>query len=345
MSRRQYAGRTTAASSTRPDSRLPGSQVRHGSLEDSDSPSTPLLDLELRCEEHWGAVVLLAGLADVSELRTERGGATDAIACANWQLSLPAVRPTTEIVVPLVRNGTWDHAIWTTIHHDYPALPASFAPDEILLDVGCHTGAVCELGARRGATVVGYEANRENYTLAALNLAEHPSVRLHLAAVWRSDLSGPSQLVFSPHADTANTGGGSVLYGSPEEYWSARPSEGHDPAPPDMVLSSHPVDTVGLDHVLSRLGPVRVLKLDVEGAEFPILLTASRLDLVDTIVGEYHEFSEAQMNALAPAARVGHELYNADLLRRQLEGAGYDVTIRPGRDPLGYFTAERRNSW
>ncbi len=79
MSRRQYAGRTTAASSTWPDSRLPGSQVRRGSLEDSDSPSTPLLDLELRCEEHWGAVVLLAGLADVSELRTERGGATDAI--------------------------------------------------------------------------------------------------------------------------------------------------------------------------------------------------------------------------------------------------------------------------
>jgi FkbM family methyltransferase len=263
--------------------------------------------------------------------------------CADWQLSLPAVHPTTEIAVPLVRNGTWDRAIWTTIHHDYPALPASFAPDEILLDVGCHTGAVCELGARRGATVVGYEANRENYMLAALNLAQHPSVRLHLAAVWRSDLSGPSQLVFSPHADTANTGGGSVLYGSPEEYWSARPSEGHDPAPPDMVLSSHPVDTVGLDHVLSRLGPVRVLKLDVEGAEFPILLTASRLDLVDTIVGEYHEFSEAQMNALAPGARVGHELYSADLLRHQLEAAGYDVTIRPSRDPLGYFTAERRN--
>jgi FkbM family methyltransferase len=261
---------------------------------------------------------------------------------AGWQLSLPIVRRATGTDVPLVRNGTWDGAIWTTVHHDYPALPASFAPDEILLDVGAHTGAMCELGARRGATVVGYEANRQNYTLAALNLAEHPSVRLHLAAVWRSDLSGPAQLLFSPHADSANTGGGSVLYGSPEQYWSARPSEGHEPAPPDMVLSSHLVDTVGLDQVLSRLGPVRVLKLDVEGAEFPILLTAGRLDLVDTIVGEYHEFSEDQMDALVPGARVGHERYSADLLRRHLESAGYDVTLRPDRDPLGYFTAERR---
>jgi hypothetical protein len=161
--------------------------------------------------------------------------------------------------------------------------------------------------------------------------------------VWRSDLSGPSQLLFSPSADSANTGGGSVLYGSPEEHWSARPSEGYEPAPPDTVLSSHLVNTVGLDRVLSRLGPVRVLKLDVEGAEFPILLTAERLDLVDTIVGEYHEFTEAQMNALTPGARVGDELYSADLLRRRLEATGYHVTLRPDRDPLGYFTAERRN--
>ncbi|MGH9048847.1 MAG: FkbM family methyltransferase [Acidimicrobiia bacterium] len=243
----------------------------------------------------------------------------------------------------LLRNGTWDAAIWTTIRRDYPTLPTAFAPGEILLDVGCHTGALCELAARRGATVVGYEANRENHALAAINLARHSSVTLHLAAVWRSDLSEPTQLMFTPHADSANTGGGSVLYGSAPEHWAARPSEWHEPGPPDMVLSSHPIDTIGLDQVLTDLGRVRFLKLDVEGAEFPILLTARRLDLVAAIGGEYHEFTEAQMSALAPSARVGQELYRGGLLRRHLEAAGFRVALRPDRSGRGHFTAARRD--
>ncbi|HEU5300822.1 MAG TPA: hypothetical protein VFW06_01155, partial [Acidimicrobiia bacterium] len=63
--------------------------------------------------------------------------------------------------LPLVRDCTWDAAIRSTVGHDYPSLPRSFAAGEVLLDVGCHTGGVCELAVRRGATVVGIEANRE----------------------------------------------------------------------------------------------------------------------------------------------------------------------------------------
>jgi FkbM family methyltransferase len=243
--------------------------------------------------------------------------------------------------VPLLRDGTFDAAIWTSVHHDYPMLPASFAPGEIVLDLGCHTGALCDLAARRGATVVGYEANFENYALAQINLAGRDTVTLHHAAIWRSDTGEGSRLLFTPNVDTANTGGGSVLFASTDDHWTARPSEGYEPGPPGSALSSHAVDAVALDDVLRELGRVRFLKIDVEGAEFPILLTARGLDMVTAIEGEYHQFTDAEMARLPPSARVGDERYTADLLRRRLTAAGFAVSLVPGPHGRGLFSATR----
>jgi FkbM family methyltransferase len=244
--------------------------------------------------------------------------------------------------VPLQRPGTFDAAIWTGVEREYPTLPRSFQPGEIVLDVGCHTGAVCALAARRGATVFGYEANRENYALAVINLHDVPSVTLHHAAVWRSDEAAPRRLTFTPSADSGNTGGGSVLFMSSDDHWAVHPAENADPAPPGWSLSTHEVETVPLDDVLADLGPVRFLKLDVEGAEFPILLTASRLDLVSVIAGEYHELTDDGMARLAPGARVGDRRYSAALLRECLAGAGFDdMRFVPDRLGRGHFTARR----
>ena len=241
----------------------------------------------------------------------------------------------------LMRKGTFDAAIWAAIEHEYPTLPTSFAPGEIVLDLGCHTGAVCQLAAERGATVVGYEANRENYSLAVINLQGVPSITLHNAAVWRSDVA-PTRLLFTPSADSGNTGGGSVAFATLEDHWATRPTEGAEPAPPDMALSSHGVDTVALDDILVALGPVRFLKLDVEGAEFPILLTATRLDLVTALAGEYHELTDEGMARLTPAACVGDRRYTADLLRERLTHVGFDaVRFVPGPFGRGQFAARR----
>ncbi|MEY2565957.1 MAG: hypothetical protein QOE35_486 [Actinomycetota bacterium] len=242
--------------------------------------------------------------------------------------------------MPRLRRGTFDEAIWMEVANEYSNLPAAFAPGEIVLDVGCHTGALCDLAARRGATVVGYEASQENYALAVMNLRGHASVRLHNSAVWRSDLRTDAALLFTPSADTANTGGGSVLYGSAEAHHAARPGEGH-PSPSGVTLGSHPVRTVALDDVLTELGGVRYLKVDVEGAEFPILLTAARLDLVTAIGGEYHEFTDEQMAAIDPGARVGDERYSLELLLGRLRLEGFAVDHAPDRKGRGHFTAER----
>jgi FkbM family methyltransferase len=245
--------------------------------------------------------------------------------------------------VVLHREGTWDVNIWSSVRSDYPTLPHSFALGEVVLDVGSHTGAFCKLAAGRGATVIGYEANRENHALASINLAGQPSITLHQTAVWRSDLHG-AELVFTPNAHRDNTGGGSVLFATADDHWRVRPAEGGPPVAKKAPLSTHVVPTVALDTILGAVGPVRFLKIDVEGAEFPILLTASRLDLVGAIGGEYHAFTDAQMDALAPAARVGRECYTADLLRRHLEANGFAVVVRPDHDGArkGLFSAHRR---
>jgi FkbM family methyltransferase len=242
--------------------------------------------------------------------------------------------------VVLLRDGTYDAAIWYSVHEDYPTLPHSFAPGDVVLDVGSHTGAFCDLAASRGATVIGYEANRENHALATINLVGRPSVTLHQAAVWRSDVD-EANLLFTPNADSDNTGGGSVLFTTACDHWQARPPERAPGASAEEPLSTHTVPAVALDAVLRGLGRVRFLKIDVEGAEFPILLTAARLDLVDAIGGEYHAFTDAQMGVLAPSARVGQERYTADLLQHHLEHAGFSVTIVPSVERHGLFHAER----
>lgn len=243
----------------------------------------------------------------------------------------------------LLRNRTFDAAIWSSVLHEYPDLPRFFAPGETLVDVGCHTGAVCMFAAERGAAVIGFEASLENFVLAVMNLRGFESVKVHQRAVWRSDLEEGRRLLFTPSADTQNTGGGSVMFSRHEDHWLSRPIEGGADARRLSPLSERTVPAVALDEVLMATGPVRVLKLDVEGAEFPILLSARHLDLVELIVGEYHEFDQDSMALLAPDARVGDEPYTPDLLSRCLETAGFDVDIRPRGDGRGYFKGERRS--
>lgn len=247
--------------------------------------------------------------------------------------------------MPLLRKGTFDAAIWHSVARDYAAVPGRFAPGEVVLDLGCHTGAFCSLVARRGARVIGYEASRANYGLACLNTVELPAVTIRWGAVWRSDRP-PGRLRFVPSPDPLNTGGGSVLFASAEAHqhhhalagFTAGGSAGGMPSP----LESHDVPTVGLDVVLEELGRVRLLKIDVEGAEFPILATARQLERVEVITGEYHECSPAQVQLLSDEARIGRDRHDGEGLRSMLEARGFRVEIGTPSDGHGPFTARRR---
>jgi FkbM family methyltransferase len=217
-----------------------------------------------------------------------------------------------------VREGTADQAIVASVieQNEY-RLPEQFAPDDIIIDVGAHIGAFSYAALLRGAGAVwAIEADAENCRMAERNLAaaiEAGSTTLLHAAVWRSD-SEDEQLYhggYSSSGGVINTGGGGVIW----------------------QREGAPVPAIGLDRIIMAATDggrrrVRLLKIDCEGAEWPILLTATRLDLVDEIAGEFHEIGGLYDSHTPPFSIAGYERFTIELLQRYLAGQGFHVSGR-----------------
>jgi len=225
-----------------------------------------------------------------------------------------------------LRPGTNDDVIYANVvtRNEYRV------PDDLsgalVVDIGMHVGAFGHLALGRGALELhGFEPEASNYASAVRNLAPFGSrAHLHNHAVWRSDLLVP-ELRFWRSTDGANAGGGTLI-------WDA-----------DGPL----VQTVPFDDVVDAVGNqgsrrIDLVKIDCEGAEFPILLTSRRLDRIDRIVGEYHELRAE----LPPHVRLpGCEQFTVELLAAHLERAGFLVTLEPQATAtfgaLGLFFAVR----
>lgn len=182
----------------------------------------------------------------------------------------------------MFRQATDDAGIWHSVAgaNEY-GLPERFEPRSLVIDIGAHIGAFSYAVLDRGASwVLAVEADHENAQVWQHNL--HAACRatdravLLTAACWRSDARGETHV--SLNRTGKNTGGSHVL-----------------------AADGHPVATVGLDSVIdlglsiSRQKTVRLLKLDCEGAEWPILFTSKRLPAVAEIVGEYHLGTDHRM--------------------------------------------------
>ena len=203
---------------------------------------------------------------------------------------------------------------------------------------------------RGGQHVWSIEPDRTNCALAAEHLRPYVDqgyVRLIHAAVWRSD-PNDDELRFDGYhalpqsypgmAGVVNTGGGSVVWGLGER-----------------------VTKIAFDDVVdlaTNRGErrVRLLKLDCEGAEWPIVLTSQRLHLIDEIVGEFHELGGPLLEIgenrpsnpyVFRSARVAG--FTIEELARFLRDAGFGVTysrhVRPdgALEGLGLFFATRED--
>ena len=85
-----------------------------------------------------------------------------------------------------------------------------------------------------------------------------------------------------------------------------------------------------------------MLKLDCEGAEWPILLTSQRLHLIDEICGEFHEIggefleiSEDRAAQQPVFAFANVEKFTIDVLVDHLTNAGFTVTWHRHTRPTG----------
>ncbi len=251
------------------------------------------------------------------------------------------------------RPGTIDRLIFIDVVavNEY-GLPDHFDPADVVIDVGAHIGCFAYAALRRGCRHVwAFEPDREKCRLARADLQAYLGtgrLRLSHRAVWRSDgdddqlrFDGyqPFPASFAGMQGVVNTGNGSVLWGHGE-----------------------PVDKMALDAIIDEIvrdragrGRVRLLKLDCEGAEWPILLTSQRLSLIDEIVGEFHELGgdaleigegRPQTPLIFSSTRVSR--FIIDELTRCLDDAGFDVTHRRHQRPdgalegLGLFFAKRR---
>jgi FkbM family methyltransferase len=228
----------------------------------------------------------------------------------------------------LFRDGTWDRDIWRSVHelNEY-RLPDRFGPADRILDLGAHTGAFTYACLRRGAGhVSAYESDSQNYDLLVHNLmkacrAAHRA-SLHFAAVWRNDRP-EGLLSHGGYPDAMNTGGGGVFWGAPAGQ--AVPAVAFD---------------VAVVHALGPNGPpLRLVKLDIEGSEWPCLLTSRNLPLVRALCGEYH----AVHDYIPEHARVeGFPAYTPEVLKELLAARGFGrVTLEPTDGRLGRFWAER----
>jgi FkbM family methyltransferase len=203
---------------------------------------------------------------------------------------------------------------------------------DVIVDVGANIGAfslLCHiLGSR---AIFGYEPGERNFQLLKENVGYLPGVHLFHAAVWRSDGEGPWDLTLS---EGPNSGSHSVLAAGHILHFEEQ--QLLDSAP------DYPAACVPLDAILERFGRVKILKLDCEGSEFPILLTSRHLNRVDRIVAEVHECEEEVMAVLDPHSRLpGFPVYRLESLVAQLESFGFSVTTRTGQSHMHWFDARR----
>jgi FkbM family methyltransferase len=205
-------------------------------------------------------------------------------------------------------------------------LPARFNPDDIVIDIGAHIGSFSYAALVRGAgNIHAYEAHREKHFIAAKNLARFGSrVNCRHQAVWRSDQT-LQRLFTDDLAGMKKTGGVSALFNDEGES----------------------VETISLDQILFAASdalrkPIRLLKIDCGGSEYPILFTSTHLHVVEEVCGEYHEVAP---DTVPERAKVpgNYEPFDRFALKEFFEERGWSIVLKPQTDRVGFFHA-RANS-
>lgn len=231
----------------------------------------------------------------------------------------------------------WDAKVFdaVVILDEYEVRGTGLSPADVVVDIGAHVGcfgALCWiLGSRH---IESFEAHRETFETLERNYQRLPGARAHHAAVVGDGRA--RELRHSGYPVDGNTGQGSVLFGG-------RQLDDHDNLlrPPAANAEHSPVRR--LDDILLGHERVRLLKLDCEGSEFPILFGSRHLDRVEAIVGEYHEVPPGLMPDVDPSLRVeGLAAFDVPALAERLAAVGFeDTQIIPVGSTRGLFRARR----
>lgn len=211
----------------------------------------------------------------------------------------------------LLFSNTWERQIFTDCYIDNEYNIQPFDPEDVVIDIGCHIGSFSRLVYDKGSrNIISFEANPDIYKKCRGGLPSE--INVINKAVWRSD-EPPKKLKFDSNILDTNTGMGRVFDGGEIE-----------------------VESLALDDILEPYSSVKFLKIDIEGSEYPVLFTSTKLNRIETIAGEFHEFPTIKNINGYSLDRRGLEKYFTDL--------GWEIEIQQASwsNSCGFFKAHNK---
>lgn len=221
-----------------------------------------------------------------------------------------------------LRPGTIDRRLFrmVALQNEY-RLPGRFSPDDVILDIGAHIGSFAYAVLKRGAgRVFCFEPDENNFRTLEQNLRPYGAQAVMARkAVWRS--------------------GDDTRFFCLENSWDRRNTGGFRLG---ESTKGQCVETVAFDGLVEEVaassgGRIRLVKLDCEGAEWPILFSTAVLDRVSAICGEYHCWPLPSWYVVAGVERTPQNL------KARLESWGFAVELQPSRErgDMGLFFGYR----
>jgi len=175
-------------------------------------------------------------------------------------------------------------------------LTISIDPADVLVDCGANVGDISSKFARTGATVYAFEPNSLCFGVITKRFALMPKVHcLHNGVMDRNcvlNLSTPE-----PHAgfDSLDT---TVAASFNVEALQS----------PDYAVKMEQIKCIDIDAFVRQLGKrVRLMKVDIEGAEIEVLnrlMDTGAIELIDHVIVETHEEQMPHLGAATEALRA-----------------------------------------
>lgn len=137
--------------------------------------------------------------------------------------------------------------------------------DGPIIDIGSHIGSfLLKANQYTNKEIIGYELDKENYALSALNCNNINNIKVFNKAVIGDYMPN------SYEWDDNNTGSNKLIY--------------------DKFGIGKIDDYIHINDILKYFDKISLLKLDVEGSEFPIIESISNYNLkkIDRIFIEFH---------------------------------------------------------
>ena len=173
----------------------------------------------------------------------------------------------------------------------------------LCVDAGCNIGDFEMNHTNRFDRYVCFDVFEENITEAKNNTKDlGVDVEINILAVWSESDKFINVLAYEPWNTKifqlwGNSGNvGCVEFVGPQgEGWK-----------PENTIDL--VQTISIDSIIEKYGPINLLKVDVEGSEYEFLL-GKDLSKINYIVGEFH-FEEERIKGLVDWISNTHEIHS-----------------------------------